>query len=183
MPVSEATYRQVALEDPEGQWELWWCGRLQQKPPMTVEHGDANSLLTIQFARQLDESEFIVRLNHARLRTPAGVYYIPDLCVVPRALTRRLRTSTRELDMFEEPVPLVVEVWSLSTGTYDLTTRLRDYRVRGDREIWLIHPYERTLTAWRRQPDGSYTEAVHRGGTIQPIALPNVTIDIARLFD
>src|SRR3712207_8267863 len=50
---------------------------------------------------------------------------------------------------------------------------------RGDLEIWRIHPYERTLTAWRRQPDGSYGEAVHTLGIIHPVALPNVAIDLA----
>lgn len=36
---------------------------------------------------------------------------------------------------------------------------------------------------WRRQPNGPYTESLHRDGTIQPHALPGVTIDIAALFD
>jgi Uma2 family endonuclease len=77
---------------------------------------------------------------------------------------------------------LVVEVWSPSTGGYDIDAKLPTYRARGDREIWRIHPYERTLTTWRRQPDGSYAETVHRGGTIEPIAVPGVTIDLDALF-
>ncbi len=53
---------------------------------------------------------------------------------------------------------------------------------RGDTEIWLIHPYERTLTAWRRQPDGTYAETVYRGGPVQPATLPDVTIGLDTLF-
>lgn len=53
----------------------------------------------------------------------------------------------------------------------------------GDLEIWRIHPLDRTLTAWRRQEDGTYREADHAGGTIQPMTLPGVTIDLDRLFD
>ena len=75
------------------------------------------------------------------------------------------------------------EIWSPSTGRYDIQTKLAEYQRRGDIEIWRIHPYERTLTAWRLQPDGSYSETVYRGGVIQPVALPGVTIDIDRLFD
>ncbi len=35
-------------------------------------------------------------------------------------------------------------------GRVDVESKLPDYRRRGDLEVWRIHPYERTLTAWRR---------------------------------
>ena len=47
MPVSEQTYRQVALEDPEGKWELV-CGYLRRKPAMTTEHNLIPRLLVLQ---------------------------------------------------------------------------------------------------------------------------------------
>jgi Uma2 family endonuclease len=56
------------------------------------------------------------------------------------------------------------------------------YQQRGDLEIWRIHPYERTLTSWIRQADGSYLETTDREGVIHPVALPSVTIDIDELF-
>ena len=77
----------------------------------------------------------------------------------------------------------MVEVWSPSTGDYDVDAKLPVYQQRGDLEIWRIHPYERTLTTWRRQPDGSYEETLHRDGTITPVALPGVTIDLGALLD
>jgi hypothetical protein len=40
----------------------------------------------------------------------------------------------------------------------------------------------RTLTAWRRQDDGSYTEALYAGGIIELPALPNIRIDLDALF-
>jgi Uma2 family endonuclease len=87
-----------------------------------------------------------------------------------------------ELETYTESLPLVVEIWSPSTGQYDLQTKLHEYQRRGDLEIWRIHPYERTLTAWRRQPDGSYAESTHTNGTVKPVALPNVSIDLDGLF-
>jgi hypothetical protein len=60
---------------------------------------------------------------------------------------------------------------------------LPEYQRRGDLEIWRLHPYERTLIAWRRQPDGTYDQVTFTSGTVQPVALPNVTIDLAVLFD
>jgi hypothetical protein len=41
MPVGEATYERVALEDPDGEWELD-CGRLWSKPGMTTQHNDVS---------------------------------------------------------------------------------------------------------------------------------------------
>ena len=80
-------------------------------------------------------------------------------------------------------MPLVAEVWSEPVGDYDVEEKLREYQRRGDLEIWRIHPHERTLTAWRRQPDGTYLETLHRGGAVQPAALPGVAIELERLFD
>jgi hypothetical protein len=43
--------------------------------------------------------------------------------------------------------------------------------------------YDHPLTAWRRQPDGSYAELhFDEGGTVQPVALPGVTINLDALF-
>ena len=79
-------------------------------------------------------------------------------------------------------MPLVVEVWSPSTGDFDVAVKLREYQLRGDAEIWLVHPYDRTLTAWRRQTDGGYSETLYREGSIEPVALPGVRIELAALF-
>jgi Uma2 family endonuclease len=75
-----------------------------------------------------------------------------------------------------------VEIWPRSTGDYDVEEKLPEYQRRGDLEIWRLHPYERTLTAWRRQPDGSYTETIYTGGVVHPVALPGVAIDLDALF-
>jgi Uma2 family endonuclease len=182
MPVTDETYRRVALEDPEGKWELI-CGRLREKPPMTTEHNDVQSRLDRRLNHQLAEDEYAVRAGNARLRIPNGDYYVPDICVVPRAMVQRLRQTPGTFEVYDDPVPLVVEIWSPSTGRKDLDEKLPEYQARGDLEIWLIHPYERTLTAWRRRPDGRYTEVLHTGGVIRPVALPDVVIEIERLFD
>jgi Uma2 family endonuclease len=71
----------------------------------------------------------------------------------------------------------VVEVWSRTTAAYDYAVKLQGYRERGDLEIWYIHPYERTLTAWRKQPDGNYTEELYSGGIVSVVSLPGVSID------
>ena len=116
-----------------------------------------------------------------RVRKPVGTIFIPDLLVVPTAYGEPFRGRPGVPAIFSGPLPLVVEVWS-STGDYDLDAKLPVYQQRGDLEIWRIHPYERTLTSWQRQPDGSYQETIHRGGSVTPIALPGVTIDLNALW-
>jgi Uma2 family endonuclease len=182
MPVSEATYERVALEDPEGLWELA-CGRLRRKPDMTTEHNQVTRLLAALLTIQLGVTEFIVSMNTARLRISTGSFYVPDVCVIPMAMVRGLRERPGTFEVYDDPVALVVEVWPPSTGEYDVEEKLREYQLRRDLEIWRVHPYERTLTAWRLRPDGTHAEAVHAGGTIEPIALPRVRIEFARLFN
>jgi Uma2 family endonuclease len=182
MPVSEATYLRLVKEDPDNRWELH-DGCLMWKPgEMTVEHNEMGYRLVVQFVRQLDEDVYQIRPDSSRTRTEQGSYYIPDLFVVPVALVNRLKERPGTLEVYREPLPLVIEVWSPSTGRYDVNTKLLEYQRRGDAEVWRIHPYDRTLTAWRKQADGSYIESVHTGGTITPAALPGVTIDLDRLF-
>lgn len=183
MSISEATYERIALEDPTGLWELD-CGRLRSKQPaMTIEHNYTAQELDAELREQLDRRVYTVSAEQSRLRISTGTYYIPDVCVIPREFQRRkLREMPGRLEVYDEPMPLVVEVWSPSTGDYDVEEKLREYQRRGDAEIWRVHPYERTLTAWRLQADGSYSETLYRSGRIQLAALPNVSIDLDALF-
>lgn len=179
--VSEAEYLRLALADGNGRWELY-DGRLRKKPAMSVEHGDTMTRLVGTLWIQIDENEYRVRVDHARLRRSARNYFVPDIAVVPAAAVRALREQPGSLDAYAVPALLVVEIWSPSTGGYDIAAKLPQYQARGDLEIWYLHPYERTLTAWRRQSDGSYTETTSAGGTVASTALPGVVVDLDRLF-
>ena len=181
MGVSEATYRRVALEDPEGKWELV-CGRLRRKPEMTTEHNQTARRLGQLLSMQLDIDHYSVGTDSAKVRVPDGRYRIPDLCVIPMALVHRLQEVPGTFETYDEPLPLIVEVWSPSTGDSDVQDKLREYQQRGDLEIWRIHPYERSLTAWRRQPDGTYTETRYTSGVVPPAFLPAVRVELERLF-
>ncbi len=179
--VSEAEYLRLALDDPRGKWELA-DGELRQKPAMTARHNRIAWLLGVALTNQLDVRIFDVRIDagHAR-RTPRN-FFIPDVMVFPAEYADRIDEREDILEAYDEPLLLVAEVWSRSTGTYDVQTKLPEYQRWGDREIWLIHPYERWVRAWRLQPDGSHTETVHTGGVLEPVALPGVAIDLAHLF-
>lgn len=118
MPVSEATYERVALEDLEGHWELV-CGRLRRKPDMTMEHKSVASRLAFLLQSQLELDAFEVHVNGARARRSPGNAFIPDVVVIPASLMAAL-AGTGRLEAYEAPLPFVAEVWSPSTGEYDV---------------------------------------------------------------
>lgn len=182
MAVSEETYERVALEDPDGKWELH-CGRLRNKPGMTARHNDIGQILGFRLQLQLPLDQYRVRTDNGRVRISPTRTYVPDVMVVPGSFVRRFKDEhPTRLEVYAEPLPLVVEVWSPSTEEEDLTEKLPGYQERGDAEIWLIHPRERRLTASVRQPDGSYVGRVYQGGVIRPAALPDVSIDLDEIF-
>ena len=179
--ISEAAYQRFVLSGAGKGWELH-DGRLVEKPGVTWEHMDIASLLSHLLQSQLDRREYRVFVE-SRVRRPAATIFLPDVMVVPTVYGELFRGRPGTLAIFSDPLPLIVEIWSSSTGEYDVDAKLPVYRQRGDLEIWRIHPYERTLTAWQRQLDGSYQETVHRGGIVTPVALPGVEIDLDELFD
>lgn len=177
--MSEEAYLQFVGTQAEGAWELH-DGRLVEKPRMSFDHGEIPALLAHVLLRQLDRDAYRV-VTELHVRRPDATVFLPDLMVLPTAATAAFR-GRPILAMFSDPVPLIVEVWSPSTGDYDVDVKIPVYQQRGDLEIWRIHPYERTLIRWVRQPDGSYTEEVHRRGIIALAALPGVEIDLDELF-
>lgn len=179
--VSEAEYERIVMGEPVENWELH-DGRLVEKPPMTWNHDEVAMTLAALLFSQLDRRQYRVRAEGRVRRTPGWIFR-PDVAVVPTSYGDEFRDRHDRLAIFAGPLPLVVEVWSPSTGGYDVDAKLPIYQQRGDLEIWRIHPFERTITSWRRQPDGSYNETTCRDGIIEPVALPGVSIDLAVLFD
>lgn len=177
--MSEAAYEQFVMSGVEGAWELH-DGVLVEKPGMSFRHGQIPAILAHLLLSQLDWNAYSV-VFELRVRRPTATVFMPDVMVVPTAYSEDIRDRP-VLAIYSDPLPLVVEVWSPSTGDYDVDTKIPIYQQRGDLEIWRIHPYERTVTSWVRQADGSYRETRYRGGVVQLAALPGVSIDLDRLL-
>lgn len=181
MALSGEQYEHLILSDPNETWELV-DGRLREKPTMTIGHEDAALELAVSLRIQLDRREYRVGHNGSRTKRADRSYFVPDVVVFRVADITTAVANPRAVDAHAVPAMLVVEVWSPSTGDYDIEGKLPEYRERGDLEIWRLNPFDHTLTAWRRQPDGAYAESAYRGGTIAPAELPGVTIDLDTLF-
>lgn len=180
MPVSEMTYRALAAEDFESGWELV-CGQLRRKPGMTMEHNHVAWNLGFELQKHLPLDDFSVRVNQARLRTPSGDHYVPDVAVIPSSAMAS-RFGLTEVETYFEAVPLVVEIWSPSTGARDKNEKLAGYQSRGDAEIWLIDPIDRSATVYTREPAGDYVQRAVTRGSITPTALPRARVTLAAMF-
>jgi len=175
------TFEEIMLAEPDRFWEVH-RGRLREKPSMSESHNRVIWRLVRDLSAQLEPDRFEVRVNMGRVRSGETTYYIPDVYVVPILGPSTIRNRPYRLEVFDEPLPFVVEAWSPSTGNYDVDEKLPVYQGRGDKEIWRLHPYDILLTAWRRQLDGTYLESRHSSGTIELIGLPGVVIDLDVIF-
>lgn len=149
---------------------------------MTFEHNDVAWRVGFLLQMQLGLDHWAVRVNLARVRANEQSVFVPDVLVVPKHLLPTVSPTPGGLEQYDAPLPLVVEVWSPSTGDYDVETKFPVYRAHGHAEIWRIHPYERVITIWRRQPDGSYIQSRQVDGYLEPASLPGVRIPFADLF-
>lgn len=179
--ISEELFLRLAFEDPNNQWELR-DGLLVEKPGMSYRHGDQSFELAHLIRLQVDPDQYRIRVNHGHLRKASGTYLIPDVCVIPTSILGPEIDRSDVLEVYEDPLPFVVEVWSPSTGIYDFETKIPEYRARGDLGIWRVHPFERSVTMWRRRPDGEYDLTVVTGGIVALHAL-SVNVDLDALFN
>jgi Uma2 family endonuclease len=178
--MSEQEYQELVFRDGDHIWELW-DGVLVEKPTMSMRHDNFATYIGAQLIFQLDQNEYRVNVNGGKTRYTARNYLVPDVLVIPAPYQTPFEEDPRAFNAFNEPLPLVVEIWSRTTGDYDVEAKLPVYRERGDLEIWYLHPYNRTLTVWRRQPDGSYAELQFTGGIIAVASLPGVSIHLEAL--
>lgn len=178
--LSEQEYRELASSDDDRLWELW-DGVLVEKPPMTIKHDNISFLLGFMLQNQLDWRQYRVNVNGGKTRLPL-TYLIPDVIVVPAEYQIPHQDDPDWFSAYPDPLPFVAEIWSRTTGNYDMAAKLPRYRDRGDLEIWFIHPYERTLTTWRLQPNGLYVDDGYQSGTIPVVSLPDVSVDLDRLL-
>jgi hypothetical protein len=75
---------------------------------------------------------------------------VPDVLVVPTPTAGALAHRADLLEAYTEPLPPIVDIWSPSTGGYDIEENRAEYWRRSDLEISRIHPFQRTVTVWRR---------------------------------
>lgn len=187
MSVSEATFRRLADEDHEGKWELV-SGRLRSKPSGTFGHNAVVRSLLWHLSTKLSRSEWSLVHGLGWLSHGTDTFLIPDVAVVGREEQRQLFRDRDVLEVYPVPLSFVAEVAEAAWLQYDTHEKIAVYRRRGDAEIWLIDPWmetrsDRSLTVWRRQPDGGYSETRLVEGMAVPTVLPGVSVELSELFE
>ena len=122
--ISEQEYRELALTDEGHLWELW-DGVPREKPGTSMKHDNVSFLLGHLLQSQLDWRIYRVNVNGGKARRSERYYFIPDVVVIPAALQISFEDDPRAFNAFAEPLPLVVEVWSRTTGHYDFAVKRR----------------------------------------------------------
>jgi len=81
------------------------------------------------------------------------------------------------------PPDWIVEVHSPSTGRRDRIVKVPVYERAGVREVWLVHPINRTVSVYRLK-DGRYGPAaiLEQKGTTKVSAVPEISIDWDRIL-
>lgn len=169
-----ATYERLAA-DPQFKLVELHDGIPVEKPGMSFGHGKLIRRLSVAIGGQLDEERFTCRFNHGKLAVLDASYFIPDVMVLP---VPEADIDDARGEIYRIPASLVIEIWSPSTGQYDQEEKLPGYMLRGDREIWLVHPHERSVTRWIRRDDAGYERTVLTGGVVTPVDLPDLTVDL-----
>jgi Uma2 family endonuclease len=178
--LGEAEFLRLAEEDPQGFRELVG-GVPRSKPPMRSGYNRPAFELGFRSRLHLDPSRYELRVNPSFARWTERNAFIPDVVVLPRDQVAP-QDGTGALEHYAEPLPLVVEIRSRSTGDDDITVKLAADQARGDAENCRLHPYERAPTGWVRQPDGSCAESAHAGGAVELAALAGVSVDLDDVF-
>ena len=83
----------------------------------------------------------------------------------------------------ENDVLLVIEVADTSLG-YDRTVKLRLYAMAGIPEYWIVDANAEAVTIYRAPGPDGYRDVprVARGGTVAPLAFPDLIIAVADIF-
>jgi Uma2 family endonuclease len=179
MQITERTFEDIVLANPGRKLEMYE-GQVREKPQMSIGHIRMEAKLFLQLATQWKGSAFEVRMSRAPVRRSARNYSLPDAYVVPR---HPRGVPLQRFEEFADPLPYVAEIWSPSTGAYDIDEKLPGYRDRGDREIWRLHPLEPRVRACRGRPNGSYEQLEFESGAVELHALRGVFVDLDDLFD
>src|SRR5262245_587527 len=123
MPILPTPHIGMVLSDPEARWEVEG-GQPREKPAMAFEHSEAASELGFGLRAQLDRRRFRVHVDGGRLLIDGDNFFIPEVAVIPLALAERFRHRSDIVALCEKPLPLVIQVWSPSTGGYDVSQKM-----------------------------------------------------------
>jgi Uma2 family endonuclease len=154
-------------------------GEIVTMPAPRALHGDVVEALADILKGQVDPATVRVRISVFGLiiRQNPLIMRIPDLALF-------YKSNVVVVDGYIHSAPeLVVEVLSPANRRREREEKLRDYESLGVPEIWVLSPEGRTFEVLLLKEGKLTTVALLREGTLRPTQFPEVTIDIASVWD
>lgn len=147
-------------------------GVITNMSPEYAPHAEAIEWLDEQLTEQL-QKRASVRVQHPLAVGPLHEPE-PDLAMVERRRWRDVHPSTAFL---------VVEV-AMSSLRYDREVKEPIYAAAGIPEYWIVNLNEKVVEVYRQPAVDGYRDVqiIRAGGTISPLAFPDVEVDVAELF-
>lgn len=152
---------------------------IREPPAPSLSHQAIAGELHRQIANALQDKPYRVYVAPLDVRLPKSTEDDDqvDTVVQPDVL---IVSDARKLDArgIRGAPDWVAEVLSRSTASYDEIVKVPAYERAGVREVWLVHPIERTLRVYQLQ-GGTYGRAtpLELKGQTPLTAIPGVTID------
>lgn len=164
------------LADEDSDWE-YLDGRIVMHSPASERHENLFRFLLTLLSVYLDERPTaMVRGSRYPMRLDARWSPEPDVVVVRRDKRDRMRPMR-----LEGPADLVIEIASESDPGLDVREKLPKYREAGIEEIWLLNPFDRTLTVERRESSG-YAARTLTTGRVESTVIPGFWLDVSWLW-
>jgi Uma2 family endonuclease len=151
-------------------------GEIVCMAPIGIPHANVVSFLLNWFARRLPEA-FHVRVQDP-IRVPPNAEPEPDLVIVRGPIGTYFRAHPGPADVL-----LVIEVADTSLA-HDRDVKGPLYAAAGIPDYWLLDLTGEQILVQREPKRGRYTrvEAVRRGGTLAPLAFPDLVLPLDELL-
>lgn len=115
---------------------------------VSVNHSRSKMRLGHQLLQQLNGERHDVRIDLTRVRRSDLGHDVPGLPMVPIAMVASIPDQPGLIEVYHEPLSLVLEVTSVLTRIHVVPDQLSGYQHRGNLEIQCFHPFEGTRTIW-----------------------------------
>jgi Uma2 family endonuclease len=151
-------------------------GDVIQMPPIGSHHNGSVMTLDDVLRDRLGRG-VAISVQGPLLIRPRGAPQ-PDIVVL-----RRRDDNYRTSNPTPGDVLLVIEV-SDSTLVHDRDTKGPLYAQAGIAEYWIVNLVDMQLMVYRRPIDGAYgdVQVLGKGDSIQPLAFPDVTIEVSEIL-
>ena len=151
-------------------------GEIVEMSPIGRRHANCVNNLTRLLITRLGDRAIVSPQNSIQISVRSEPQ--PDLTVL-----RRRAVSYKDEDATASDVLLLVEVADTSIA-YARSVKLRLYAAAGIPEIWIVDAAGEGIEIYRSPESGGFREAqrARPGGTVTPIAFPDLTLVVADIF-